>query len=159
MSSPLTLSCLQAERAHRGFQCQVWRWVPYAHWKVAAGGRVVSWIHHRCCWLYLLGVAAYGEALWYFNVSQFLIVKKLLQPLLFWCSCLLDELLLERGIWGVSGRVQNQVTDLSSNSGASEATMWSKLVFWAVIPRVVNWASTWANQIEGSMGQRGMFDL
>ena len=40
-------------------------------------------------------------------------------------------------------------------SGASEATMWSNFVFCAVIPRVPNCASTWANQTSGSEGQNG----
>ena len=42
-----------------------------------------------------------------------------------------------------------------ANSCANEATMWSNLVFWTVIPRVINCASTWANQTSGSAGQNG----
>ena len=40
-------------------------------------------------------------------------------------------------------------------SGESEATICSNLVFCAVMPRVANWASTWANQTSGSDGQNG----
>ena len=39
--------------------------------------------------------------------------------------------------------------------GESEATICSNLVFCAVMPRVENWASTWANQTLGSDGQNG----
>ena len=42
-----------------------------------------------------------------------------------------------------------------ANSGESDATMYSYLVLWAVIPRVANWASTWANHRSGSDGQNG----
>ena len=41
------------------------------------------------------------------------------------------------------------------NSGEREATTYSYFVFWAVIPRVLNWASTCANQRCGSEGQKG----
>ena len=59
-------------------------------------------------------------------------------------------------VYGVSLRgFRIKSWTLVANSGASEVTMWSNLVFWAVIPQVVNWASTWANQIWGSVGQKG----
>ena len=40
-------------------------------------------------------------------------------------------------------------------SGDNEATIWSNLVFWTVIPRVLNCASTWANHTCGSEAQYG----
>ena len=40
-------------------------------------------------------------------------------------------------------------------SGDKEAMMWSNLVFCAVMPRVLNCTSTWANQTSGSDGQNG----
>ena len=40
-----------------------------------------------------------------------------------------------------------------ANSGEREATTYSYLVFCAVIPRVLNCASTWANHTSGSDGQ------
>lgn len=43
----------------------------------------------------------------------------------------------------------------TANSGDSEAITWSKRVFCVVIPLVLNWASTWANQTWGSAGQKG----
>ena len=42
-----------------------------------------------------------------------------------------------------------------SYSGDNEVMMWSNLAFCAVIPRVLNCASTWANQTSGSDGQNG----
>ena len=40
-------------------------------------------------------------------------------------------------------------------AGDSEAITWSKRVFCVVIPLVLNWTSTWANQTWGSVGQKG----
>ena len=40
-------------------------------------------------------------------------------------------------------------------SGVREAMTWSNFVFCDVIPRVLNCASTWANQTSGSAGQNG----
>ena len=37
-------------------------------------------------------------------------------------------------------------------SGEREVTRWSSLVFSTVMPRVANWASTWANHMSGSFG-------
>ena len=51
--------------------------------------------------------------------------------------------------WSVGGLRIKSLTSVA-NSGASEATMWSNFVFCDVIPRVVNWALTCANQIWGS---------
>ena len=42
-----------------------------------------------------------------------------------------------------------------ANSGERELITYSKRVFWAVMPLVVNCASTWANQTSGSAGQKG----
>ena len=42
-----------------------------------------------------------------------------------------------------------------ANSGESDATRYSYLVFCEVILRVANWASTWANHKSGSDGQYG----
>ena len=41
------------------------------------------------------------------------------------------------------------------NSGVKEATTYSYIVFCTEILHVVNWASTWANQMWGSAGQKG----
>ena len=42
-----------------------------------------------------------------------------------------------------------------ANSGVKEATTYSYIVFCTEILRVANWASTWANQMWGSAGQKG----
>ena len=42
-----------------------------------------------------------------------------------------------------------------ANSGVKEATTYSYIVFCTEILRVANWASTWANQMWGSEGQKG----
>ena len=44
-----------------------------------------------------------------------------------------------------------------ANSGVKEATTYSYIVFCTeiLILRVANWASTWANQMWGSAGQKG----
>ena len=42
-----------------------------------------------------------------------------------------------------------------ANSGIKEATTYSYIVFCTEILRVANWASTWANQMWGSAGQKG----
>ena len=42
-----------------------------------------------------------------------------------------------------------------ANSGVKEATTYSYMVFCTEILRVANWASTWANQMWGSAGQKG----
>ena len=42
-----------------------------------------------------------------------------------------------------------------ANSGERELITYSKRIFWAVMPLVVNCASTWANQTSGSAGQKG----
>ena len=42
-----------------------------------------------------------------------------------------------------------------ANSGESDATRYSYLVFCEDIPRVANWASTWASHKSGSDGQYG----
>ena len=43
----------------------------------------------------------------------------------------------------------------AATSGARAAMMWSKRVLCWTTPRHANWASTWANQIAGSAGQKG----
>ena len=48
---------------------------------------------------------------------------------------------------------------LVANSGVKEATTYSYIVFCTEILRVANWASTWANQMWGSAGQKGSLML
>ena len=50
--------------------------------------------------------------------------------------------------------VGRRISRSLTSTAISEIT-YSKRVFSAVIPLVLNWASTWANQKMGSVGQKG----
>ena len=57
--------------------------------------------------------------------------------------------------YGLVGTSRMRSRTSVANSGESDATTYSYFVLWVVMPRVLNWAFTWANHTSGSAGQKG----